>query len=92
VVALLFYNRRGSDDRAVQAAFKHLPHHRRAVLIATAPISQVARFGVVTHVVSVFASPTVVIFDRAGQPTTLVGFADRTEIQQRIDDALAARR
>lgn len=90
VVALLFYNRHGSDDRAVRAAFTHLRHHRRGVLIATAPISQLSRFGVVTHVVSVFASPTVVVFDRTGQPTTLVGFADRTEIEQRIDDALSA--
>ena len=92
VVALLFYNRAGSDDRAVQAAFARLREPRSRVLVATAPIAQLSRFGVVTHVVSVFASPTVVIFDRTGQPTTLVGFADRTEIQQRIDDALAAGR
>lgn len=92
VVALLFYNRHGSDDRAVKKAFAHLRHARGRVLIATAPISQLARVGVVTHVVSVFASPTVVVFDRTGQPTTLVGFADRTEIEQRIDDALAAGR
>jgi hypothetical protein len=39
----------------------------------------------------VTGSPTFVAFDRAGTPSTLVGFSDPALMQQRLADARAPR-
>ena len=70
------------------------PRSRRtgsAVVKLAVPLSELARYPVVTTQVPVSESPTLVLIDRAQQATTIVGFADRFEIAQRVDDALAAK-
>jgi hypothetical protein len=52
-------------------------------------VSELARYAVVSNQVPVSFSPTLVLIDRSGQASTIVGFADRFEIAQRVADALA---
>jgi hypothetical protein len=91
VVALLFYNPASADDRAVARELAAVPRHRGRVVKLAVPLSELSRYTVVTTQVPVNFSPTLVLIDGRGQATTIVGFADRFEISQRLADALAAR-
>ncbi len=85
VVVLLFWNRRGTDDVAVQRAVQSLPRHKIAVHYSSA--SQVASYGSITRGVQVYATPTILIVNRHGQTTTLTGLQDAYSIEQAIDEA-----
>ena len=43
-VVLLFWNRRGSDDRAVRRAVRATARHHGRVVVKAAPVAQVARY------------------------------------------------
>ena len=91
VIALLFYNPAAADDRAVRLELAAVAAPGPQVLRLAVPLSELARYTVVTSQVPVEGSPTLVVIDRARQATTIVGFADRFEIAQRVSDALAAK-
>jgi hypothetical protein len=91
VLALLFYNPAAADDRAVKQELASVPTHKHSVVRLAVPISELARYQVVTTQVPVSQSPTLVVIDRAKQATTIVGYASGYEIVQRVDDALAAK-
>lgn len=91
VLAILFYNPAGADDRAVKQELALVPTHHKLVVKVAVPISELARYQVVTTQVPVSQSPTLVLIDRAKQATTIVGYASSYEIAQRVDDALAVK-
>ncbi len=91
VLAMLFYNPAGSDDRLVRQELAEVPTHHGAVVKLSIPLSEVASYSIITQQVPVTGSPTLVIVDRGRGATEIVGFADTFEIAQRIDDALAVR-
>ncbi len=91
VVALLFYNPAATDDRAVKRELAAVPTHHLRVVSLAVPISELARYPVVTTQVPVNESPTLVLIDARRQASTIVGFADRFEIAQRVQDALAVK-
>jgi hypothetical protein len=91
VVALLFYNPAATDDRAVEHELAAVPSHGRKVLKLAVPLAELTRYPVVTTQVPVNESPTLVVIDGQGEASTIVGFADRFEIAQRVLDALAAK-
>src|SRR5436305_1902878 len=62
-----------------------------AARAAAAPVGQVSRFASSIRGVQVLQSPTVVVVDRSHQARTLVGYTDRAEIGQAVDDALVGR-
>lgn len=90
VIVLLFYNPSGADDRAVRAELAAVPAHRGRVVKLSVPLSELSRYRMVTDAVSVNESPTLVLIDRKRAASTVVGFADRFEIAQRVADALAS--
>lgn len=90
VLALLFYNPRASDDLAVRHELSGANRHHGRVVIVAAPLSELSRYAVVTKQVQVVVSPTLVIIDGQRDASTIVGFTDRAEINQRLADALAA--
>jgi hypothetical protein len=90
VLALLFYNPPATDDRAVKQELAAVPVHAHRVVKLAVPITELGRYQVVTTQVPVNQSPTLVLIDRAGQATTIVGFADRFEIAHRVAGAAAA--
>ncbi len=89
VIAMLFYNPAEADDHAVKQELAGVPAHGRKVLKLTVPLNELTRYTVVTNQVPVNQSPTLVVIDPHGQASTIVGFTDRFEIEQRISDALA---
>jgi hypothetical protein len=91
VVALLFYNPAGADDRADRQALNAISSHRGQVVKLAVPVAQVARFGTITNHVPVTTSPTLVVIDRQHQASTLVGFADPLEFSQLVASALDAK-
>lgn len=92
VVAILFFNPAAADDRAVKHELSTVPTHKGAVAKLAVPLNELASYTLVTSQVPVSSSPTLVLIDRADQATTIVGFADRFEIAQNVDDALAVKR
>jgi hypothetical protein len=88
VLALLFYNPAATDDRAIKQELSAVPTHSGKVLKLAVPVWRLAQYGVVTSQVPVQVSPTLVLIDKARQASTIVGFADRFEIADRVAGAL----
>jgi hypothetical protein len=91
VVALLFWNPRGSDDQLVRGELRRVSTHHGRALIAAASIRSVSGYGAVTRGVQVLQSPTVLIVDRARRARVLTGYTDAAEIGQAVSQALAVR-
>jgi hypothetical protein len=89
VVALLFYNGAAADDQAVETELAAASVNKAQVVKLEVPVTELSRYPFITNQVQVNSSPTLVLIDRSGQATTIVGFADRFEIAQRIADTLA---
>lgn len=92
VVAILFYNPRGADDREVKGELAAVPSSRGKVVSLAVPLTELSNYPVVTSQVPVTMSPTLVIVNPRRQASTIVGFADGFEISQRIADAVSVRR
>ncbi len=90
VLALLFYNPAASDDQALKQELAAVPTHSGRVFKLAIPLSQLANYVLVTGQVPVQVSPTLVLIDSKRQASTIVGFADRFEISQRVADALSS--
>jgi Cu/Zn superoxide dismutase len=88
VLALLFYNPAATDDRAIKQELASVPTHAGKVVKMSVPVSRLAQYSLVTNQVPVQVSPTLVLIDKSRQASTIVGFADRFEIAQRVADAL----
>ena len=90
VLALLFWNNRSYDDRAVRRELKHVSTYGKQVFVAARPIKNVARYQAITRGVDVEQSPTVVVVDANLKAVTLVGYVDRDTIDQAVVDAIRA--
>jgi hypothetical protein len=90
-LALLFYNPAAADDQAVKRELAAVATHRGKVVKLTIPLPELARYTAVTTQVPVNFSPTLVVIARSGKAGEIVGFSDKFEIAQRVDDALASR-
>jgi hypothetical protein len=84
VVGLLFYNPAASDDLAVKSELAASATRPGVVKVAV-PVTDVAKFTMLTDSVPVSSSPTLVLIDRSGSASTIGGFADRFEIAQRLN-------
>ncbi len=91
VIALLFFNYRAADDRAVKKELAHVPTHGGKVVKEAVPLVELGRYRVVTQQVPVTMSPTLIIIDRKAKAWTVLGYATEFEISQRVTDALAVK-
>jgi hypothetical protein len=91
VVALLFYNPAGSDDRADRKVLSTISTRGGEVVKLAVPVDQLARYSTITNQVPVTSSPTLIVIDRQHRASTLVGFADPLEFSQLVSSALAAK-
>jgi len=90
-LAIAFVDDGTADARAVAREMRHVSTFRGRAVVLTAPLSRLSAFDFITNAVQVTVAPTVVIVDRRGRASTIVGFADRGEIEQRLADALAVK-
>jgi hypothetical protein len=91
VVAMLFYNPKAADDRAVKSELAAVPSSGGKVVSLAVPLFELSFYPVVTSQVPVTMSPTLVIINPLRQASTIEGFADSFEISQRITDAVQGR-
>ncbi|MHB8690877.1 MAG: hypothetical protein ACYDHH_06485 [Solirubrobacteraceae bacterium] len=89
VLALVFYNPAAPDDNAVARELRTIPAAHGRVVPLAVPISELSNYAAVTSQIAVTVSPTLVFVDRSHQASTIVGYASRFEIAQRVADALA---
>jgi predicted nucleotidyltransferase len=88
VVVLLFWSPKAAEDKAVRKALTGIDRHKGKVLAHATHVKRIAAYGQITRGADVEQSPTVVVVDRNRKVETLVGFVDRTTIDQAVTDAL----
>jgi hypothetical protein len=88
VLAVLFWNEKAADDRSVRKSLRKVNTWDDRVFVHAAPLRKISRYGRIARGVSVEQSPTIVIADRDLKAETLVGYVDRTTIDQAVVDAL----
>jgi hypothetical protein len=88
VVVLLFWNRKGADDRDVRRSLRRVDTWNGRVVTQAAPLSKISRYGRIARGVDVNQSPTVVVVDPELHAETIVGYTDTATIEQMVVDAL----
>jgi len=91
-IAIAFVDPSTADGRAVAQEIGHVAGFGGRALAVAVPLTKLSDYDFITNRVEVTVAPTIVIVDRSRHATTIVGFADRGEIEQRLADALAAKR
>ena len=87
VVAVLFWNRKGVDDRSVKASIDRLPHRKR-VAVFTDSVKHLSRYTRITAAASVSTTPSLVVVNRKGQAEVITGYLDYQTLRQYILNAL----
>jgi hypothetical protein len=90
VLAILFYNNRSYDDKAVRRELDKVSHYGHQVFVDAHWIKSVGRYQAITRGVNVDQSPTIVVADANLKAETLVGYVDHETIDQTIADAVRA--
>ena len=90
VLAILFYNNRSYDDKAVRRELNKVSHYGHQVFVDAHWIKSVGRYQAITRGVNVDQSPTIVVADANLKAETLVGYVDHETIDQTIADAVRA--
>ncbi len=90
VVALLFYNPAGADDRADSQELNAIPADGGQVVKLAVPISNIYLYSQVTAKVPVTGSPTLVVINSQHEASTVTGYADQLAYNQVVAGALAA--
>jgi hypothetical protein len=91
VAAILFWNPKGADDRAVHTELRLLQAaNRRELVVFQAQPKEVASFGSVTRGVPVSLTPTLLLVNSHGKTITLTGFTDVYAMQQALGEARKA--
>lgn len=90
-IAIAFVTSQASDARAVAQELRHVGNFSGRAVTLSVPIKRLSRYGFITRGIGVSVAPTIVIVAPNREATTIVGFADRSEIKQRIDDVLVER-
>ncbi len=91
MVAILFWNPKSSVDETVQRELQAVAARRGEKLaVHDARAIQVGSFGSITRDVQVFQTPTILIVNRRGQTTPVIGLTDSFSIEQAIAEARGA--
>jgi hypothetical protein len=87
VVAILFWNRRGVDDRSVKAALDRLPHRKRLAVFSDG-VRHLSRYTRITAAASVSTTPSLVVVNPKGQAEVITGYLDYETLRQYVQNAL----
>jgi hypothetical protein len=90
-IAIAFVDSATADSRAVDRELLHVSRFGGRAFTLSVPLADLSDYGFITSTVEVTVAPTVVIVDPRRRATTIVGAADRGEIEQRLADALKAK-
>jgi hypothetical protein len=88
-VVLVFWNRHGSDDRAVREAAQGVDRHHGRVLVKVVPVASVGRYTAITKGVQILEAPTVLVIAPGGKAHAIAGLTSKPELNQAVSDVLA---
>lgn len=88
VVVLLFWSKRGVDDRAVKSAVSGLPRHGGKVAVFTDNLKNLVRYTKITAGANVVQTPTLVVTNKQGEARVATGYLDPATVEQYVVDAL----
>jgi hypothetical protein len=91
-VVLLFFNKRGIEDRAVRRAVAGVDHRKGRVVVKAVPVSDVGRYHAITAGVQVLQAPTALVIAPGKTAKPIVGYTTTAELDQAVGDALAAKK
>jgi hypothetical protein len=91
-VVLLFFNKRGIDDKAVRRAVADVDRRDGRVVVKALPVSQIGRYQAITRGVQVLQAPTALVIAPGKTAKPIVGYTTTAELDQAVGDALAAKR
>jgi hypothetical protein len=86
---VLLFSSRGADDSAVRGELRSVHRRGGRVLVRSASINAVSRYGSITRGVEVLQAPTVIVVGPRGSARAFAGYTDSTEIDQAVSAALA---
>jgi hypothetical protein len=88
VVTILFWNSKSSVDAAVQRELQAVVRASGGkIAVHDARADQVGSFGSITNAIQVFQTPTILIVNKRGRTTVLMGLTDVFSLEQAIDEA-----
>ena len=88
-VVLLFWNRHGSDDRAVRQAAQSVDRRHGRVVVKVVPVASVGRYTAITKGVQILEAPTVLVIAPGGKARAIAGLTSTPELDQAVADVLA---
>jgi hypothetical protein len=91
VVAILFWNPKGSVDAVVRRELQAASGKSRGKLaVHVARAGQVGSFGTFTRAVQVYSTPTILMINTKGVTSSLTGLTDAFSIEQALGEAKQA--
>jgi hypothetical protein len=90
VAVVVFSSRQAADDKAVRRVLKGLDRRGGRVRVFLADIAAVGSYEAITRGISVLQAPTTLVISPDKRARALVGYVDRAEVQQLVDDVLGA--
>jgi hypothetical protein len=91
-VVLLFFSKRGIEDRAVRRAVAGVDHRKGRVVVKAVRVSDVGRYQAITAGVQVLQAPTALVIAPGKTAKPIVGYTTTAELDQAVGDALAAKK
>jgi hypothetical protein len=86
-VVILFWNKRGVDDRSVKKSIDRLSRRKGRVVKFTDSVKNLSRYTRITTAASISQTPSVVIVNKRGQAEVLNGYYDYQTINQFVSNA-----
>jgi cytoskeletal protein RodZ len=86
-VVILFWNRRGVDDRSVKHSVDRLSRRNGQVVKFTDNVKNLSSYTRITTAASISQTPAVVIVNKRGQAEVLNGYYDYQTINQFVSNA-----
>jgi cytoskeletal protein RodZ len=91
-VVLLFFNKRGLEDKAVRRAVTGVDRRDGRVVVKAVPVADVARYQAITRGAQVLQAPTALVIAPGKTVKPIVGYTTTAELDQAVGDALAGKR
>jgi hypothetical protein len=88
VVAILFWNPRGVDDRSVKSSLSSIPRRHGKVAVFFDRVKHLSRYTRITAAASVSQTPSLVVVNPKGQAEVITGYVDRQTVGQYVLNSL----
>ena len=86
-VVVLFWNKKGVDDRSVKKSVDRLSARGGKVAKFTDTVKNLSRYTRITSAASVTTTPSMVVVNSRGQAEVLAGYSDYVTINQFVSNA-----